>query len=398
MGQPSPSEQPQAELWMGAHPKAPSSLLHDGKPFTLSEWIARDPEGILGEIVHRRYKGQLPFLYKVLAAAQPLSIQVHPNRQQAAEGFDREEEAGIPFDAPNRNYRDKHHKPELIVALGPFWALQGFRAPNEIHQRLEEVKLAELQINLFGFLDESETEEEGLKKFFASLMRMPKAKQESLVTLACKNAKPLADQILTYQWLLRLQEYYPGDIGVLSPLFLNLVQLRAGEGIYQHSGQIHAYLEGVGIEIMANSDNVLRAGLTQKHIDLEELLNIANFNPTSITRIQQRRISAQESVYMTPAPEFVLYRGNLDGTQPYLSPTQRSIEILLCTEGSGTISNVKTGNPIQLRPGRSVLIPAGLRQYQIEGSVGFFRASVPLQTPQTASFNKTLKAPGRSML
>lgn len=378
MGHTSPSEQPQAELWMGAHPKAPSRLNVDGNSVTLGDWIAQDPEAILGEIVNTRYKGQLPFLFKVLASAQPLSIQVHPNRQQAAEGFAREEAAGIPFDALHRNYRDTHHKPELIVALGPFWALQGFREASDIQHRLNELQLTSVGLQLETFLMEMDSEEAALKALFTYLMQLPEKQQKAVVTKACQNAAPLADKIFTYQWVLRLQEFYPGDIGVLSPLLFNLVQLRAGEAIYQHSGQIHAYLEGVGIEIMANSDNVLRAGLTQKHIDLEELLKIANFNPTNTSRIQQRRISPQESVYMAPAPEFVLYRGHLDGNQPFLSATQRSIEILLCIEGSGTITNTKTSNQIQLKSGTCVLIPASLRQYQIEGDLAYFRAAVPL--------------------
>lgn len=365
---------------MGAHPKAPSCILGQEGEVSLEDWLAQEPEAILGDIVHRRYKGRLPFLFKVLAAAQPLSIQVHPNRQQAAAGFAREESQGIPYNAPHRNYRDAHHKPELICALGPFWALQGFRPQIAIEERLQELQLNNIREKLESCMQGTNSEEEGLRHFFEQLMTLPPEEQAETVTAACEAARPLANTVLTYQWLLRLQEFYPGDIGVLAPLFLNVVQLRAGEAMYQGSGQVHAYLEGVGIELMANSDNVLRAGLTRKHIDLPELLQTANFRPTTPSRIQARPISSHEVVYMTPAPEFVLYRISLDGQQPHISPTHRSIEILLCTEGSGNIFNPDTGTEHALRPGVSILVPAAVRQYRIEGKATIFRAAVPLSS------------------
>lgn len=380
LGQVVPSPNPQAEVWMGAHPKAPSRLQLEGQSLTLDQWIAQDPEAILGDMVCRRHQNQLPFLFKVLAAAQPLSIQVHPNRKQAAEGYEQEEQQAIPFDAPHRNYRDPHHKPELICALEPFWALQGFRTAGEIQQRLKEIKLDSFCQELNQYLQQSGSEEEGLRQFFAHMMTLPKDEQASIVALACQEAQPLAAQAYTYQWLLRLNDTYPGDIGVLAPLFLNLVQLRPGEALYQNSGQIHAYLEGFGVELMANSDNVLRAGLTRKHIDLPELLKVGNFKPTPPNRIQPRRISSQEVVYLTPASEFVLYRANLDGNLPYNSTTQRSIEILLCTEGTGSILNPDTQTEIALKPGVSILVPANVRQYQIQGKLTVFRAAVPVTT------------------
>ncbi len=377
LGQPYPSERPQAELWMGAHPKSPSYLLNGKAEHSLLDWIAKYPKEILGENVAKRYNNTLPFLFKILAAERPLSIQVHPSRQQAQLGYQKEEEAGIPFDSPLRSYRDPNHKPELLCALSQSWILQGFRPIEEIIYRFEELKLEPLKEQLHLYLRKARQEDEALRDFFAWMMSLPPAQQIKLVKKAIEEALHLEEQGYTYRWLVKLNEYHPGDIGVLSPLFLNLVELRPGEAIYQRSGIIHAYLKCFGLELMANSDNVLRAGLTDKHVDLPELLKTAKFSPQPPQRINPKPISKSEIVYFSPASEFVLYRINLGSGDEYVSASNRSVEIILCTEGEGTLSNPESGVSYQLKPGRSFIVPAGVPCYKIEGKVTAFRATVP---------------------
>ncbi len=377
LGLKTPSEKPEAELWMGAHPKAPSEVLIDGKPLSLTDWIASNPLEILGETVAKRYQNTLPFLFKILAAERPLSIQVHPSRHQAKVGFQKEEEAGIPYDSPLRNYRDQNHKPELLCALSTFWILQGFRPPAEILYRFEELQLSNLKEQFQLYLRKAPSEEEALKDFFAWLMSLPPAQQIKLVRQAIENAIPLEDRGYTYRWLLKINQYYPGDVGVLSPLFLNLIELRPGEAIYQRSGVIHAYLKGFGLELMANSDNVLRAGLTSKHVDLPELLKTAKFTPTVPQRIVPRPISSKEIVYFTPAPEFALYRINLNGQTPYQSAINRNVEILICTEGEAELKNLTTGLTYTVSQGSSFIVPAAVESYTIDGKGVIFRATVP---------------------
>ena len=258
LGQSVPADKPQAELWMGAHPKAPSQVFFDGIWRSLPEVIQESPEETLGQKVAARFSNELPFLFKVLAAAKPLSIQAHPNKEQAWQGFARENELGIPFDAPHRNYRDDNHKPEIICALTPFWALNGFRRIEETLSLLEEAKIAGLA-EIVSFL-RSHSNRDGLKKFFNHLMTMDSGKQGKIVEQAVNFAEKQTPEKPSWTWMIKLNEAYPGDIGVLSPLFLNLVRLEPQQAMYLPAGELHGYLEGVGIELMANSDNVLRGG------------------------------------------------------------------------------------------------------------------------------------------
>lgn len=368
-GEPSPSAGPQAELWIGAHPKAPSLVRVHRRWVPLPELIAADPAGMLGAAAAARFDGQLPYLLKVLAAERPLSIQAHPSRAQAREGFARENRLKIPLDAPHRNYRDANHKPECICALTPFWALSGFRAVPEILARLRPVMAARAA----GPLDDLTRREgsDGLRAFFTWLMTLPAVQRETLVAAAAAQAAVLADRDPAFGWVRRLQVEYPGDAGVLAPLLLNLVCLAPGEALFLPAGELHAYLEGVGIELMANSDNVLRGGLTPKHVDLPELLRVLTFEERKIEVLRPAAVGPCEGRYASRAEEFQLAVLTVDGDRVYSGPARRSVEVLLCVEGEGRLGD------LALRQGQSALIPAAAGAYRLSGAGRFFKAAVP---------------------
>ncbi|NOZ20096.1 MAG: mannose-6-phosphate isomerase, class I [Planctomycetes bacterium] len=374
LGQPSPSETPQAELWMGAHPKAPSKVEVGGEWKPLPEVIASAPREILGDRVAKRFGGRLPFLFKILAAAQPLSIQAHPNVAQAREGFARENAEGIPLTAPNRSYKDDNHKPEIICALTPFWAMNGFRKIDEMVCLLKDIGPAELETEI-GQLSEHRNPD-GLKEFFSTLMTMDKSRQQQVVEQAVAAAERGASGNPIFEWMLKLNEKYPGDIGVLGPVLLNLVKLEPGQAMFLQAGQLHAYLGGVGIELMANSDNVLRGGLTPKHIDVPELLKILRFAETGVSILSPERQDGDRA-YPSDAEEFRLSVLDIDGTAPYTSATDRSVEVMICTGGKAFVKNEGSGKTLTVKKGTSLLVPAAVRRYLIEGEATLYKASVP---------------------
>lgn len=340
-GRPSPTDHPEAELWFGAHPGDPAHLVGDGHRSLLDE-ISADPEGQLGAAARGRFGDALPFLAKVLAADEPLSLQAHPSQAQAEEGFAREDRLGIPVNAHTRNYRDRSHKPELIVALGPFEALAGFRPAArsvEFMRALEVPALEHFIALLSGTADA-----DGLRALFTTWITAPQPDLDVLVPAVLDGAiayirsgeKTFAAEART---LLELGELYPGDAGVLAAMLLNRISLAPGQGIYLPAGNLHAYLHGMGFEVMANSDNVLRGGLTPKHVDVPELLRVLDFTPTADATIAPRTVGdGLELVYDTPAPEFAVSVLCLDG--PHLghqvdAPARHDgPQVLLCTEGS----------------------------------------------------------------
>ncbi len=369
-----PDGDPQAELWMGAHPKAPSEVDIDGRLISLAELIDKQPESILGKTPARKFGNKLPFLLKVLAAAAPLSIQAHPDRKQAREGFLRETAAGISLGAGNRNYRDSNHKPECICALTPFWALNGFRKTEEIRSYLNRLCPDTLSDEL-ARLSHQQTPH-GLKRFFQKLMTLPADEVLFIVKEAVTRAKAFDDPDPVLRWIIKLHDSYPKDIGILSPAILNLVLLNPGEAMYLSAGRLHAYFEGLGIELMANSDNVLRGGLTNKHIDVPELLNALCFEetvPEILTPMQQ---GPCVRIYRTPVEEFLLSELSVSGDAFYLSPVDRSIEILLCVEGTANILEIPSNRETAISKGVSLMIPAMVDRYRIEGDAVFYRASV----------------------
>ncbi len=376
LGQAWQSDKPQAELWMGTHPKAPSEVLQDGVWKSLLELVEEHPEEILGKQIARRFHNKLPFLFKVLAAAKPLSIQAHPNSEQARRGFMRENELGIPLKAQNRNYRDDNHKPEIICALTVFWALKGFREVKEIIRLLDKIQSPGLAEALTSLRDQPKRE--GLKGFFRHLMTMEKGKQHQIVDEAVGSAEKLANGDGVWQWMVKLNLEYPGDIGVLSAIFLNLVQLKPGQAMYLPAGELHAYLEGVGIELMANSDNVLRGGLTPKHIDVQELLNILNFTQGEVDILRPKGLGSGEAVYQTGTSEFVLSTITVGEGAPFKSSRNRSVEIMICTEGAAGVTDLSNGAMTRLPKGGSVIVPAAVKQYNVEGDAILYKAAVPL--------------------
>lgn len=376
LGQPEPRDKPQAELWMGAHPKAASQVYCDGRWRSLLEVIDENPEEILGSEVARKFSNQLPFLFKVLAAAKPLSIQAHPNKGQAKQGFVRENQLGVPLDAANRNYRDDNHKPEIICALTPFWALNGFRQVKEILRLLEEIKDPSLKETLSILRNHSNRE--GLKRFFNHLMTMEAEKQRQIVKEAVAFAEGRTGEEPVWTWIVKLNVEYPGDMGVLSPAFLNLIQLEPQQAMYLPAGELHAYLEGVGIELMANSDNVLRGGLTPKHIDVQELLNILNFSEVKLDILRPKKVAPGEAVYRIETAEFVLSIIETRKGAPFKSARKRSVEMMICTQGEARVTDLGGGDTTGLTKGTSIIVPSAVNQYRIEGEATIYKAAVPV--------------------
>jgi mannose-6-phosphate isomerase len=342
----------------------------------LADLIAQHPEDILGEIVVRRFGHNLPYLFKVLAAAQPLSIQAHPNLAQAKRGFECEEKAGIPMDGPQRNYKDLNHKPECICALTHFWALNGFRRIKEILSNLRECCPRNLATELAEV--ERAADASGLKRFFKALMTLEAARKEQVIQEALQAAQKGSGDDPAYEWVLKLYQAYPDDIGVLAPLFLNLVCLEPGQAKFLPSGQLHSYLDGTGIELMANSDNVLRGGLTPKHVDVSELLIVLDFEERPLSILSPVKKDDYEVVYDSNADEFVLSVICPPAGSVYTSSANRSVETLLCTKGRATLTDAGSGDKIDIQGGVSVLVPAAVQQYRIEGWATVYKAAVPL--------------------
>jgi len=376
LGNVSPAKTPQAELWMGAHPKAPSMVKCDGNWKSLLELIEKNSQDILGEKIAEKFDNSLPYLFKVLAAAKPLSIQAHPSRDQAKQGFERENRQGIPIDAYNRNYKDDNHKPECICALTLFWALNGFRKISDIFTIMEKICPQGLRKELDNLRGQPNST--GLKNFFQFMMTMNRKRQKQIIADAVSNAQKFTDDDQAYKWVIDLHKEYPADIGVFSPILLNLICLEPGQAMFLTAGEPHAYLDGVGIELMANSDNVLRGGLTPKHIDMPELLNVLNFEEREVTILGTEQINECECIYASHAEEFVLSIINVKQGRIYNSPAHRSIEILLCTDGKATITDLWENDQVNIDRGKSILIPAGVTKYSLQGNATLYKAAVPL--------------------
>jgi mannose-6-phosphate isomerase len=375
LGRSAPSETPQAELWMGAHPKAPSRIRTNGASVSLADFIQRHPQQVLGEAVVRGFGPRLPFLFKVLAAARPLSIQAHPCSRHAREGFSRENRLGIPLDDPRRNYRDGRHKPECLCALTPFSALSGFRPIPDMLERLSIVWPDRLSPALAVF--RRQPRPAGLRVFFETLLKMDPALKRRILEAALDRARHLDMSDPASAWVRTLHDAYPGDVGVFSPLMLNFLYLLPGEAVFLSAGQPHAYLEGVGMELMANSDNVLRGGLTPKHVDVEELLKVLDFTPRKAGKIAPVRIRDGESAFPTPAQEFCLSVVEVRPGAAYRSPDMRSIELLICLRGYAAICDPAGRKKVEVPKGGSVMVPAAIERYRIDGDATLYKASVP---------------------
>ncbi len=369
---------PQAELWMGAHPKASSKISKKDKTISLADLIRQNPARILGSEVAFNFNNKLPFLFKVLAAGQPLSIQAHPNLKKAKEGFDRENKAGIPLSAPTRNFKDDNHKPELICALTSFDAMCGFRDVNDIVEILHYLDLIKI---LPGAIElQKNPSENSLKNFFSNLINSTsKEKTEfvnSLVRETSNKTPRTENEKLVFEWILKLSKKYPGDIGIFSPILLNVIRLQPGEALYLDAGILHAYLNGAGIEIMANSDNVLRGGLTPKHVDVPELLKTLTFKNGKVNIIRPEQKGESEFVYQTPVREFELSFLKISEKKHFKIMETKCSQIMLCTKGNSEIFWNSNKN-LKVKKGESIFISAGTKDLKIKGNSEFYRARVP---------------------
>ncbi|MBN2535249.1 MAG: mannose-6-phosphate isomerase, class I [Spirochaetales bacterium] len=378
LGRASPSPGPEAELWMGAHPNAPSLITSDSRRISLLEYINKNPVKVLGKETAMKFNNALPFLFKVLAADRPLSIQAHPDKSRAVSGFQKENARGVPLDARNRIYKDKNHKPEIICALTPFTALNGFMSIDKIIELLESIKSTSLDPFLIHL--KQNRNESGLKLFFKSIMTCDVQQKDRIISDILHFAETQGNDDPRDKWILSLHREYPGDIGIICMFLLNFIVLQPGEAMFLPDCQFHSYIHGAGIELMANSDNVLRGGLTPKHIDIPELVEIINFAESDIQIIRPGKNRNHEKIYVTPAEEFLLTGITLERDTLYTSAKNRSVEIVLCIEGDSIITGYPDGETLGLKKGISVFIPASLDYYTIRGKAHIFRASVPLST------------------
>lgn len=333
LGESNPEQKPYAELWMGTHPSAPSRVLTED--CRLDE--------LLGSF--------LPYLMKVLAAAKPLSLQVHPRKEDAERGY--REEKDTPQDL--RNYHDRNHKPEIIYALEDFYALSGFRDFSQISEDIQAMdlpspaaSLRECFIQYFSARDIGDT-----------------------LPLVLRAAQARSKPFNRFWWILQLQNFFPGDSGILSPLFLNLVHLPPGNALFQPSGTLHAYLRGSGIELMAASDNVLRAGCTNKRVDFQELLKVSSFDSMDIVLVESRNPHPKVEEFPVPVKDFRLVRLTPDGS---LRITRKSLaSILLCYQGHVRLTS--STQSMELTRGQSLILELSDTEIEIRGKGTLFLAS-----------------------
>lgn len=404
LGQP-PAEEPQAELWMGAHPKAPSKVVVAGVERRLDELIAERPAEILGPHgagIPACGAERLPFLLKVLAADRALSIQAHPDLAQAAAGFAREDAQGVPLEAEERNYRDRCHKPEVLFAVEPFSILRGFRRRPEILELADGLGLESLLpalgelrrcVSAGGSASDSDGDNDGdndaagLQAFFAATLAISekRVRRFNEKVVAAVHERGLEDHPV-YRWLPLLADQFPADRGVLSPLFLHVLRLEPGEAIYTGPGILHAYLEGLGVELMANSDNVLRGGLTTKHLDVAELMSILRFEaqdpellapeiggPGTGATGPAPEDAAGELRFAPPVEDFALTLVPLAAGEPRRRRAGHGVEILFVLRGEGFLESA-SGARRSFRGGDSFLVPAAAGGYRLAGEATLFRA------------------------
>ena len=373
MGEKQEAVKPEAEFWLGVHPQADCKVTGAGADgVLLRDFIARDPEALLGAKVNAAF-GNIPYLLKALDVKDMLSIQVHPNKQAAVIDFEKEEASGIALSDPKRNYKDRNHKPELMVAMGEFWLLHGFKPEAELKAILGSVK--EL-----AFLA-PEFEKGSYQGVYEFVMKMPQEEVSSKL-------RPLLDRIIPLYkegklekasedfWAARAAlTFSETDRGIFSVYLFNVVRTEKGQAVFQDAGIPHAYLEGWNVEIMASSDNVLRGGLTNKHVDVDELLKHVVCKPTHPELLSGVK-NGKEIVYKTPAPDFELSGYELEpGDELGVSPTTAEIFLLI----DGDVSLIAGNETVKLRPGApsGVIFPGQDVKIQATAKSLLYKASVP---------------------
>lgn len=367
LGHRSPSAEPEAELWIGAYPTCPSRLA-DGR--SLLRLIEDDPSATLGTVTVARFGPRLPFLMKVLTIGAPISLQAHPNAAQAEAGFAAEAAAGVPLDDPIRNYRDNRHKPEMLCALTPVEAFCGFRAVRETVALLDELAVPALH-GLRDVLTGS-----GLENSLRWVFDLPDAEVGATVSALGKSAgsERAGSYVDALQWISRLAGEYPRDRGVILSLLCDFIRLEPGHALIIPPGCLHAYLCGVGVEIMAESDNVLRGGLTAKHVDIDELQRVLDLAGSGPLVHPGETDAAGRTRFPTAVEEFELSRHEitdavvLDGARPRL---------LLTVEGSARLQAMD-GSELDLPRGRAAFVSAAQPGIQISGPAVVFEATTAL--------------------
>ncbi len=371
LGQPADGT-PVAEYWLGAHPLAPAEA--DG--VRLDALVAGNPE-VIGAASRARFGDRLPYLVKVLSARHALSLQAHPSRDQAEEGFAKENAAGLAADAPERTYRDDWPKPELLIALTEFGGLTGFRDPKRSAALFGGLGVADELSSVIGPL----TERKGsaaLAEVFLDVLSLKgeRARLSEVVCAAAMRRKDSPGELGEFcRTILELDEVFPTDPSIIAAALMNRVTLHPGEGLYVPAGQMHAYLSGTGVEVMANSDNVIRGGLTSKHVDVGELVRVVDFEPS--TPVAIRPVAARDGVekYPTPCDEFDVWRIT-PGAQhgPINLPGAKSARILLLTDGEAELAS--GSGSVRLRRGEAAFLPATDPITTISGDgVAFMTAS-----------------------
>jgi mannose-6-phosphate isomerase len=366
---------PFAELWLGAHVQAPAKLIAGNSVTYLDSYISSHAALALGQKVIERFGKKLPYLFKVVDAREMLSIQVHPSKRNAEEGFARENAFAVSLDAPNRCYKDDNHKPEVHVALTDFWMLHGFQPHNDIERILKTTP--ELRLFLTEFY------KSGIAGLYQYIMRLPQNQVDiilnSLITRLMAEKPKDMDQ--ADYWALKAAKTFSlpegrRDRGIFSIYLLNLLHLKPGESTYQGAGVPHAYLFGTTMELMANSDNVLRGGLTVKNIDVDELLKTIDYNDRLPEISTGHVVSYAERIYRTPAEDFELSKLTLYAGETFANNRSEAPEIVLLLRGKIAV-NCKQEEEIYNRGG-AFFSPA-TTSYQITAlnKATLFRATVP---------------------
>jgi mannose-6-phosphate isomerase len=365
-----PADGPEAELWLGAHPGDPSTVAGPDGPVSLATLIEDDPKARLGPEVTDEFGARLPYLMKVLAAAAPLSLQAHPDAEYARAAYAAQEaDPGA-----SRNYTDPYHKPEMLVALTPFEALCGFRAPDVSAAVLEGLGLPALE-PVVAALRAGVT---GLRDAVETLLTWPSGERAELIesVAAAAHARAADRYAQCYALAADLAARYPGDPGVLVALLLNQVTLAPGEALWMPAGNLHAYLKGACVEIMAASDNVLRGGLTPKRVDVPELLRVLRFEVLTDPILHARQVSPGVVTWPVPVREFALYRVELDGSRPPAPVPAAGPRIILGTRGDVFVAE-EHGTPVEVAQGAAAFATADAGPITLAGVGEAFIAAVP---------------------
>ncbi|EQL84368.1 mannose-6-phosphate isomerase, class I [Vibrio parahaemolyticus 10290] len=371
------TNEPQAEVWMGTHPNGCSEVQIEQNMLPLSELIKQNQPAYLSAETAAKF-GDLPFLFKILAAEHALSIQVHPSKQDAEVGFEKEQSAGIPLNASHRNYKDPNHKPELVYALTSYQAMNGFRSYAEIIEAFSLCDIDELRAPLDAF--KREINSQGLRDFFVHILTMEGETKERALKQLLAHASRQSEQCTdseqgtdsdVFKLILDLSIQYPGDVGLFAPLLLNVITLQPGEAMFLSARTPHAYIKGTGLEIMANSDNVLRAGLTPKHMDVEELVKCTDFVPKPFNSlVLEPNANGCQSLYPVPVADFsfsILNQPNNEVVEA------NSAEILMAIDTDLTLIS-DNGETLTAAKGQSVFVPAYVGHYRIQSAGRVARA------------------------